>query len=168
MALLLVEKVTVLAKYLDFANIFCEESANVFPEQTIVNEHTIKLEKGKQSPYRPINSLELVEFKTFKTYIKTNLTNNFIKASNSPASVLILFVHKANSIFCLCANYQGLNNLTIKKWYSLPLIGKFLDWLGQAKQFTQLDLTSAYHQMRIKEGDKWKTVFQTKYSHFEY
>ena len=31
-----------------------------------------------------------------------------------------------------------------------------------------MDLTSAYHQMRIKEGDKWKTAFQTRYGHFEY
>ena len=27
---------------------------------------------------------------------------------------------------------------------------------------------SAYHQMRIKEGDEWKTAFRTSYSHFEY
>ena len=26
---------------------------------------------------------------------------------------------------------------------------------------------SAYHQMRIKKGDEWKTAFQTQYSHFE-
>ena len=33
----------------------------------------------------------------------------------------------------------------IKNRYPLPLIGKSLDWLGQVKQFTQLDLISAYH-----------------------
>ena len=46
-ALLLAEKVTVLAKYSDFADAFLEESANVLPEQTRVNEHAIKLEKGQ-------------------------------------------------------------------------------------------------------------------------
>ena len=48
------------------------------------------------------------------------------------------------------------------------MIGESLNRLSQAKRFTQLDLTSAYYQMRIKEGDKWKTAFQTRYGHFEY
>ena len=56
----------------------------------------------------------------------------------------------------------------IKNRYPLPLIGELLDWLGRAKRFTQLDLTSAYYRMRIKEGDEWKTAFRTRYSHFEY
>ena len=50
----------------------------------------------------------------------------------------------------------------------MPLIGESLNRLGHAKRFTQLDLTNAYHQMQIREGDEWKTVFQTRYSHFEY
>ena len=47
LALLLAKKVTVLAKYLDFANVFLEESANILPEQIGANEHTIKLQEGK-------------------------------------------------------------------------------------------------------------------------
>ena len=56
----------------------------------------------------------------------------------------------------------------IKNRYPLPLIGESLDRLGRAKQFIQLDLTSAYHRMRIRKGDKWKTTFRTRYGHFEY
>ena len=105
----------------------------------------MKLEQGKYLPYRPIYSLGLIEFKTLKTYIKTNLADNFIKASKSPASTLILFVCNLNSSFCLYVDYQGLNNLTIKNWYLLSLIRESLDQFSQAKQFTQLDLTTAYH-----------------------
>ena len=65
-------------------------------------------------------------------------------------------------------DYWGLNNLIIKNWYLLPLIGKLLDWLSRVKQFTQLDLINAYYWMRICEGDKWKIAFKTQYSHFEY
>ena len=65
-------------------------------------------------------------------------------------------------------DYRGLNNITIKNQYPLPLIGESLDRLGRARRFTQLDLTNAYHRMRIREGDEWKTAFRTRYGHFEY
>lgn len=38
--------------------------------------------------------------------------------------------------------------------YPLPLVGELLDRLGRAKQFTQLNLTSAYHWIRIRKGDE--------------
>ena len=102
-----------------------------------------------------------MKLETLKTYIETSLANGFIRPSKSPADPSILFDRKSDGFFRLCVNYQGLNNLTIKNWYPLPLIGELLDRLGRAKQFTQLDFTSAYHQMRIREGDKWKTAFKT-------
>ncbi len=65
-------------------------------------------------------------------------------------------------------DYRGLNNLTIKNQYPLPLVEESLDWLGWARRFIQLDLTNAYHRMRIKKGDEWKTAFRIRYGHFEY
>ena len=105
----------------------------------------IELEKGKQPPYRPIYSLGPVELETLKIYIETNLANDFIWILKSPAGAQILFVRKPNGSLCLYVNYQEFNNLTIKNWYPLPLIGKSLDRLNQAKQFTQLDFTNVYH-----------------------
>ena len=128
--LLLAEKVTIPVQYLDFADVFVEKSANILPKQIGANEQAIKLERDKQPSYGPIYNLELVEFKTFKTNIETNLANGFIKALKSPASALILCVFKPNSNLYLCVNYQGLNNLTIKNWYPLSLIGESLDQLS--------------------------------------
>ena len=114
-------------KYLDVADVFLEKSANIFLEQTRANKHAIEPEKGKQPPYRPIYSPGPVEFETLKTYIKTNVANGFIRALKSPVGTPIPFVYKYNGSFHLSGNYQGLNNLAIKNWYPLPLIGKFLD-----------------------------------------
>ena len=95
-----------------------------------------------------------MELKTLKTYIETNLANGFIQPLKSLADAPILFIRKSNGSLRLCIDYESLNNLTIKNRYPLPLIGESLDRLGWAKHFTQLDLTSAYYRMRIKEGDK--------------
>ena len=104
-ALLLAKKVTILAKYSDFANVFLEELPNIFPEQIRINDHAIKLEEGKQPLYGSIYNLGPVEFEIFKTYIKINPANGFIKASKSSASAPIMFVHKLDSSFCLYVNY---------------------------------------------------------------
>ena len=77
-ALLLAEKVTVLTKYSDFANVFSKELAKVLPKRTGISEDAIELENGKQPPYGPIYSLGPVELETLKTYIKINLANGFI------------------------------------------------------------------------------------------
>ena len=56
----------------------------------------------------------------------------------------------------------------IKNWYLLPLISELLNCLSLAKKFTQLDLISTYHQIRIRKGDGWKTVFKTWYGYLKY
>ena len=167
-ASLLTKEVKIPDKYLDFIDVFSEEKALVLPERTELNEHAIDLEDGKQPPYGPIYSLGPVELETLKTYIETHLKTGFIRPSKSPAGALILFDKKPDGSFCLCVDYRGLNNLTIKNRYPLPLIGESLDCLSRPKRFTQLDLTSAYHRMSIKEDDEWKTAFQTRYGYFEY
>ena len=156
------------AKYSDFFNVFSSDFVAELPEYTGINDHFINLLDNKQPPYRPIYSLGLVELEILKTYIEANLASGFIRPSKFPASTLILFVQKKNGSFCLCRNYQGLNNLTIKNRYLLPLISKLLNCLGRTKRFTQLDVTNAYHQMRIWKGDEWKTAFQMRYGYFKY
>jgi Reverse transcriptase (RNA-dependent DNA polymerase) len=48
------------------------------------------------------------------------------------------------------------------------LISETLNRLSGAKRFTRLDLRDAYHRIRIKRGDEWKTAFRSRYGHFEY
>ncbi len=95
-----------------------------------------------------------MELETLKAYIENILASGFIRPFKSPAGAPILFDKKPDGSLRLCKDYQGLNNLTIKNWYPLPLVGESLDRLGRARRFTQLDLTNAYHQMRIREGDE--------------
>ena len=160
--------IKVLAEYTNYSDVFSAKNAAELPENTGMNEHAIKLEKGKQLSFGSIYSLGPVEFETLKTYIKTNLVNGFIWLSKSPAGAPILFNQNPDGSLCFCVDYWGLNNITIKNWYLLSLIGESLHWLGRAKQFTQLDMCNAYYWMRIHEGDEWKTAFRTQYGHFEY
>lgn len=147
--------IIILAKYLDFADIFLKKSTTVLPKHTEINTYAlINLEKDKQPLYGPIYSLELVELKTLKIYIETKLANGFIRPFKSSVSTLILFDKKLDESFWLYVNYQNLNNMIIKNQYPFPLVSKFFYCLGHAKKFTQLDLISAYYQIRMKKADK--------------
>ncbi len=156
------------SEYANFADVFLPKLVTELPEHTGINDYAIELMDDREPPYSSIYSLGPVELETLKAYIENNLTNGFIKPSKSPTGAPILFDKKPNGSLRLCVDYRGLNNLTIKNWYPIPLVRKSLDRLGWARRFTQLDLTNTYHQMRIKEGDEWKMAFRTRYGHFDY
>ena len=65
-------------------------------------------------------------------------------------------------------DYRGLNKITIKNQYLLPLISGLLDQLGRTKVYTKIDLQGAYNLICIMKGDEWKIAFWTRYGHFEY
>ena len=115
------------AEYSDYNNVFSAENVAELLENTRMNKHAIKLEENKQPPFGPIYNLGPVELKTLKTYIKTNLANDFIRPSKSFAGVPILFNQKPDGSLRLCINYRSFNNITIKNQYLLPPIGELLD-----------------------------------------
>ena len=119
-------------------------------------------------PWGPIYNLSPVELETLREYIDENLGNGFIRHFRSPAGAPIFFVKKKNGSLRLVVDYRGLNKVTIRNRYALPLISNLLERLSGAKYFTKLDLRGAYNLVRIRPGDEWKTAFRTHYGHFEY
>jgi hypothetical protein len=65
-------------------------------------------------------------------------------------------------------DYRALNKLIVKNRHALLLIDETINRLSGAKIYTKLDLKDAYHRIRIKAGNKWKTAFRMRYGHFEY
>lgn len=117
------------SEWTDFTDIFSLEMVAELLEYTKIYDHAIQLIDSNKPSYKAIYNLRLLKLRTLKTYIETNLVKSFIRLSRSLINALIIFIQKSDSNFLLCINYQGLNNLTIKKWYPLPLIGESLDRL---------------------------------------
>ena len=151
----------------EFAEVTEEDKAYELPDHG-PDDHPIDLEPGKKPPYGPIYSLSEDELTVLRAYLDKHLKNGFIRPSTSPAGAPILFVKKKNGSLRLCVDYRGLNFLTIKNRYPLPLIGESLDRLSKARIYTSIDMVAAYNRLRIREGDEWKTAFRTRYGHFEY
>jgi hypothetical protein len=119
-------------------------------------------------PFEPIRALDENRLCALREHLETNLERGWIQESTSPAGAPIHFVQKKDGSLRLCVDYRGLNAIMVKDRTPLPLIGEALDRLANAKIYTKLDVKDAYHNLRIAEGDEWKTAFQTKYGLYEY
>ena len=109
-----------------------------------------------------------VELDALKSYIDEMLSKGFIRTSNSPIGVPVLFVKKKNGTLRLYMDYRALNKITVKNRYLLPLSGDLIDRLSQAKYYTKIDLRVGYNNICIAEGEEWKTAFRTQYGFYEY
>lgn len=154
-------------EYQDYADVFDASAAGILPEHHPM-EHRIELEPGAEPPWGPIYPLGEPELKTLREYLDSSLEKGWIRRSISPAGAPILFALKKDGALRLCVDYRGLNKVTVRNRTPLPLITETLDRLRRSKVFTKLDLKDAYHRIRIREGDEWKTAFRTRYGHFEY
>jgi hypothetical protein len=112
--------------------------------------------------------LSPTELEVLQTYIEENLENGFSGHLKSPASPPIFFIKKKDGSLRLVVDYRGLNKVTIRNRYALPLISSLLEWINGTRFFTKVNLRGAYNLIRIRPGDEWKTAFRTRYGHFKY
>ena len=79
----------------------------------------------------------------------------------SPYGALILFVRKKTGELRMCIDYRSLNRQTRLDVFPIPRVADLFDQLGKATVFSSIDLSHAYHQVCIHEGDEAKTAFIT-------
>ena len=128
----------------------------------------IELEEGATPPPGRLSSLFPFELNTLREFIDENLSTGFIRPTSSSLAASVLFVKKKDGSLRLCVDYRGLNKLTRKDRYPLPLISDLLDSPSHVKVYTKIDLRHAYHLVRIADGNKWKTAFRTHYGLYEW
>ncbi|GJZ52563.1 reverse transcriptase domain-containing protein [Tanacetum coccineum] len=75
---------------------------------------------------------------------------------------------KKDGLFRMCIDYRELNNLTVKNHYPLPRIDDLFDQLQGSSVYSKIDLRYGYHQLQVREEDILKTVFRTRYGHYEF
>ncbi|GKA88960.1 putative reverse transcriptase domain-containing protein, partial [Tanacetum coccineum] len=150
----------------DFLKVFPDDLSGLPPIQEIEFriELTPRATPVAKSPYHLTPS----ELEELSGQLKELQDKGFIRPSSSPWGAPVLFVKKKDGSFRICIDYRELNKLTVKNRYPVPRIDDLFDQLQGSQFLSKIDLRSRYHQLRVHEDDIPKTVFITRYGHFDF
>ena len=159
--------------YWKWLKAFSQQLANELPPHRPGIDHKIPLKRDRngneeQPPYGPLYGMNREELLFLRKTLTDLLGKNFIRVSQSPAAAPVLLVRKPGGGVRFCVDYRGLNEISVKDRYPLPLIRKTLRNMAKARWFTKLDIIAAFHKIRIAPGEEWKTAFRTRYGLFEW
>ena len=117
------------SEYSNYADVASEEDAKVLADHGS-NDLAIDLTPGSVPPHQPLYNLSRTELELLRKYLEEYMARGWIRRSKSSAGAPILFAKKKDGSMRLCVDYRGLNKVTIKNRYPLPLIMESLDCLS--------------------------------------
>lgn len=82
-----------------------------------------------------------------------------MRLSRSQYNAPLLFILKKTRKIRMNIDYSMLNKNTRLDMYLIPSVNDFLDKLAKVTIFIIIELTTAYYQVSIKDGHRYKTTF---------
>jgi hypothetical protein len=150
----------------EYQDVFPNDVPNELPPVR-GKEHQIDFVLGETIPTRPAYRSNPNETKELQRQVEELMAKGHMRESMSLYAVPVLLVPKKDETWRMCVDCRAINNITVKYRHPNPRLDDMLDQLHGSCIFTKIDLKSRYHQIRMKEGDEWKTAFKTKYGLYE-
>lgn len=148
-------------------HLYDKKEAEELPPHRGENDMKIELKPGTAPRAQKAYNMSVDQLRVLKKYLTDELRKGYIRTSTSPAASPVLFAKKPGGGLRFCVDYRGLNEITIKNKYPIPMIRETLHHLTNARFYTKLDLVAAFNTLRVREGDEWLTAFNTRYGLYE-
>ncbi|QRV83029.1 Transposon Tf2-7 polyprotein [Ceratobasidium sp. AG-Ba] len=155
-------------EFMEFIDVFSEELFKKLPEHRSFDCNIDFVEGSDLPKPAKVYPLSPIESRTIKEFIDQELADGKIRPSKSPIASPCFFVKKKDGSLRLVTDYRKINNITIPDQFPMPLQVELVDQVKNAKIYSKLDLRWGFNNIRIKEGDEWKTAFRTAYGIYEY
>lgn len=127
-------------------------------------EHKIVLMPGTNPIHTRQYKLPHAHREIIDNKIVEMLENGIIEKSTSAWNSPILLVPKKSEHgkdYRLCVDFKKLNKVTETTTFPMPDLDEELAKMSDCKIFSSLDIYSAFHQIKMREGDRELTAFQT-------
>jgi hypothetical protein len=151
----------------DFADIVVDELPRSLPPIRSVSHH-IDLIPRASLPNKAMYILMPQETEEVKRQVQELLEKGLVKESLSLCDVPTILSPKKDGGWRMCIDSRAINKITIRYRFPLSRMDDLMDCWSGAKYFSKIDLKSGYHQIRMREGDEWKTTFKTNEGLYEW